>query len=74
MRNHRIFQNLAVREGFEPSIRYERIHAFQACSFNRSDTSPLVSFASGSTLGQLAGSGLCQWPRTIRRLFPSVNR
>ncbi len=38
MRNHRIFQNLAVREGFEPSIRYERIHAFQACSFNHSDT------------------------------------
>lgn len=28
------------REGFEPSIRYERIHAFQACSFNRSDISP----------------------------------
>ncbi len=31
---------LAVREGFEPSIRYSRIHAFQACSFNHSDTSP----------------------------------
>ena len=24
----------------EPSIRYKRIHAFQVCSFNHSDTSP----------------------------------
>ena len=32
--------DLAVREGFEPSIRGYRIHAFQACSFNHSDTSP----------------------------------
>ena len=32
--------NLAVKEGFEPSIRYKRIHTFQACSFNHSDTSP----------------------------------
>ncbi len=31
--------NLAVREGFEPSIRC-RIHTFQACSFSHSDTSP----------------------------------
>ena len=30
---------VAVREGFEPSIRC-RIHTFQACSFDRSDTSP----------------------------------
>ncbi len=30
---------VAVREGFEPSIRY-RIHTFQACSFGHSDTSP----------------------------------
>ncbi len=28
------------REGFEPSIRRRRIHAFQACSFNHSDISP----------------------------------
>ena len=33
------FSNLAVREGFEPSIRC-RIHTFQACSFSHSDTSP----------------------------------
>ena len=33
--------HLAEREGFEPSIRY-RIHTFQACSFSRSDTSPLT--------------------------------
>jgi hypothetical protein len=32
--------NLAEREGFEPSVRYKRTHAFQACSLNRSDISP----------------------------------
>ena len=32
---------LAEREGFEPSIRC-RIHTFQACSFNHSDTSPVL--------------------------------
>ena len=31
---------MAEREGFEPSIRGYRIHTFQACSFNHSDTSP----------------------------------
>lgn len=31
---------LAVKEGFEPSIRYKRIHTFQACSLSHSDTSP----------------------------------
>ena len=30
---------MAEREGFEPSMRC-RIHTFQACSFDRSDTSP----------------------------------
>jgi hypothetical protein len=34
------FIYLAEREGFEPSIRYKRIHTFQACSFSHSDTSP----------------------------------
>ncbi len=34
---------LAVREGFEPSIRC-RIHTFQACSFSHSDTSPNFYF------------------------------
>ena len=37
------FSNLAVREGFEPSIRC-RIHTFQACSFSHSDTSPNFYF------------------------------
>ena len=31
---------LAEREGFEPSVRYQRTHTFQACSLSRSDTSP----------------------------------
>ena len=30
---------MAVREGFEPSVRF-RTHTFQACSFDHSDTSP----------------------------------
>ena len=32
---------VAVRTGFEPVIGYSPIHAFQACSFSHSDTSPL---------------------------------
>ena len=32
--------NLAEKEGFEPSVRYERTHAFQACALNRSAISP----------------------------------
>lgn len=32
-------QDMAEREGFEPSIRC-RIHTFQACAFNHSATSP----------------------------------
>ena len=31
---------MAEREGFEPSMGYQPIHTFQACSFGRSDTSP----------------------------------
>ena len=31
---------LAERGGFEPPIGYEPIHAFQACDFNHSSTSP----------------------------------
>src|SRR5699024_7644544 len=34
---------MAEREGFEPSVRGYRTHAFQACSFDRSDTSPDVT-------------------------------
>ena len=39
----RVILILAERKGFEPSIRYKRIHAFQACDFNRSSTSPKES-------------------------------
>src|SRR5256885_2610751 len=38
---------LAERVGFEPTIRF-RIHAFQACAFGRSATSPTF-FAGGRT-------------------------
>jgi hypothetical protein len=33
-------KEVAVRQGFEPWIRGYRIHAFQACAFNHSATSP----------------------------------
>ena len=37
-----LFRNkmLAEGEGFEPSIRFWRIHTFQACAFNHSATPP----------------------------------
>lgn len=38
---------MAERKGFEPSIRYKRIHAFQACDFNHSSTSPDGMFRGG---------------------------
>ena len=34
---------LAEKAGFEPAIRFWRIHAFQACLFNHSSISPLIS-------------------------------
>lgn len=34
---------MAERKGFEPLIRIKRIHAFQACSLNHSDTFPMFS-------------------------------
>ncbi len=32
----------AERAGFEPAISFRPIHTFQACSFNHSDTSPII--------------------------------
>ena len=40
----------AERTGFEPVIRFWRIHAFQACLFNHSSTSPF-QFSGESQLG-----------------------
>ena len=31
---------MAVPEGFEPSVRYKRTHAFQACALSHSATAP----------------------------------
>ncbi len=39
----------AERGGFEPPLRYRK-HAFQACAFNRSATSPDFKFAKISNL------------------------
>ena len=33
--------SLAERAGFEPAVRFWRTHAFQACTFDRSVTSPM---------------------------------
>ena len=35
-------EDVAVRSGFEPEIRYSRIHAFQACAFSHSAISPFI--------------------------------
>ena len=48
---------LAEREGFEPSIRYKRIHTFQACSFSHSDTSPELVASLSANLALI----LCVW-------------
>ena len=34
----------AERTGFEPANQFCRLHAFQACLFNHSSTSPMISF------------------------------
>ena len=36
-------KNFAERTGFEPVIRFWRIHAFQACLFNHSSTFPKIA-------------------------------
>ena len=46
-----LLENMAEKEGFEPSIRY-RIHTFQACSFGHSDTFP-QDFAIGKIKGAI---------------------
>ena len=40
-----LFSISAERRGFEPLIRFWRIHAFQACLFNHSSTFPKLSHA-----------------------------
>ena len=35
----------AERGGFEPPIRFWRIHAFQACLFNHSSTFPHLGYS-----------------------------
>ena len=42
--------NPAERTGFEPANRFCRLHAFQACLFNHSSTSPCVCGCKGNTL------------------------
>ena len=46
-----LLSKMAVREGFEPSIRC-RIHTFQACSFSLSDTSPNFSLPPEAATGR----------------------
>ena len=49
---------MAVREGFEPSIRC-RIHTFQACSFDHSDTSPITFMPDHALNGQFSSTQAC---------------
>ncbi len=37
-----VFFFFAERTGFEPASQFCRLHAFQACLFNHSSTSPFV--------------------------------
>ena len=39
--NHNDSLIIAERTGFEPANRFCRLHAFQACLFNHSSTSPV---------------------------------
>ena len=39
-----LFNNMVEEEGFEPSNRYSRLHAFQACALNRSAIPPKTDF------------------------------
>ncbi|MEN9425249.1 MAG: hypothetical protein RL122_2632 [Pseudomonadota bacterium] len=52
---------MAEKEGFEPSIRY-RIHTFQACSFDHSDT-----FPQDSDIGKIKGAILTQQQVLVNR-------
>ena len=45
-----LLTNKAERTGFEPVIRFWRIHAFQACLFNHSSTFP---YDSGAKIQQI---------------------
>ena len=68
-------KKLAVREGFEPSMPFD-IHAFQACSFDRSDPSPRIDTMSTNAEGaylsparslfQGATAGLTEAPARIQ--------
>ncbi len=40
---------MAERGGFEPPIRYKRIHTFQACAFDHSATSPIYCLTANPT-------------------------
>lgn len=45
-----MFLIMAEKEGFEPSIRYKRIHTFQACAFDHSAISPTCYLSFGKRI------------------------
>ena len=45
------FKGFAEKAGFEPAIRFWRIHAFQACLFNHSSISPSKEIPFSSKTG-----------------------
>ena len=58
---------MAEREGFEPSIRYKRIHTFQACAFDHSATSPNSVCAHLLRAHYAAHPVLCLFEVALRR-------
>ena len=62
------FLVLAEREGFEPSVRF-RTHTFQACSFDRSDTSPCTALATWLQTAEMSGNPNQPHPGTRVRCY-----
>ena len=66
LRSQYKFNVCAERIGFEPTIRFWRIHAFQACLFNHSSTFPL-----GNKKAHLMCKMNFKWLRQDSNLQPS---
>ena len=53
---------MAEREGFEPSIRYQRIHDFQSCAFDQLSHLSKVYFIFNSEYHFTPSKHSCQLP------------
>ena len=59
---------MADEGGFEPPIRFWRIHTFQACAFNHSATRPYSQKSGGPYLKRIQSSSLQSY------VFPAWGR